>query len=497
MAIELNTYGDLKKVVQAITSGQTKEKIISKGKEFVLDQLLGLIPGASGAKSALDLARSTFKAPDTKKTSTWLDKLNIDDDMSKIVDDNVENGYIQNLSKNLETKSDNEPLPEDFDVNKDLQIYLAKTYNNRTVSKLQESKSKNKLIYKILKEILEEEGNITGPGEVVSTPKIFNENVPLKKGRRFIPSEFEFPESLLKPIGFGYAQEAKTYFKIATNSKGESVLMIDPLVKTALDSIERGRSSFNKEQKLSRLTQYLKERVPQEIRGIIKKYSTGKTVGNGYIALPLIMDKRGDKWVVLNPSKEDSVNSDINVPLYEGEIEVPDEVHNAAERLANLLNSHFKFGQSDNSADTVLDAIIHKRLIDLHGWFDVADASDRKIKLTLLGWRQKCMKDAFRPEPVNESQIQKLIKQTLLKEASYGQFKKEVKFRSKNEMLHKGIKTVKSKLQEVDRIVEYMSRMKQELSENEDGLQYWDKTKQSINKIQEIVEALNNKIKTL
>lgn len=313
--------------------------------------------------------------------------------------------------------------------------------------------------------------------------------------------------------------------------------------------------------------------------------------------------------------------------INESEVEVPDNVYNAAERLSNLLNSHSKFGQNNNSADTVLDAILHKRMIDLHGWFNVADASgkseDKKIKLTLLGWRQKCMNDTFRSEPVNEleinpniktvyrsyededggfdsiiyniissdtfyaksatykniynnykyaisdygapsysisfddfvktakdkkilkyededneayvvflqngikfydsensddpkrdalkqaegtwgmdknineSQLQKLIKQTLLKEASYGQFKKEVKFRSKNEMLHKGIKTVKSKLQEVDRIVEYMSRMKQELSENEDGLQYWDKTKQSINKIQEIVEALNNKIKTL
>ena len=52
--------------------------------------------------------------------------------------------------------------------------------------------------------------------------------------------------------------------------------MVDPLVKTALDTIERGRSSFSKEQSLSRLTQYLKERVPQQVRGLIKKYSSIK-----------------------------------------------------------------------------------------------------------------------------------------------------------------------------------------------------------------------------
>ena len=39
--------------------------------------------------------------------------------------------------------------------------------------------------------------------------------------------------------------------------------------------------------------------------------------------------------------------------------------------------------------------------------------------------------------------------------------------------------------------------MKQELSENDEGVQYWDKTKQSISKIQEIAEMLNKKIKEL
>jgi hypothetical protein len=91
-------------------------------------------------------------------------------------------------------------------------------------------------------------------------------------GRRFIPKEFEFPSFLLEPITIG-RDEPRKYFKIATNSNGESILMVDPLVKTALDTIERGRSSFSKEQSLSRLTQYLKERVPQQVRGLIKKYS--------------------------------------------------------------------------------------------------------------------------------------------------------------------------------------------------------------------------------
>lgn len=429
----------------------------------------------------------------------------------------------------------------------------------------------NKVITKILKEILEEEGNITGPGEATATPKLFKEAIPLKKGRRFVPNEFEFPEALLKPIRFSYAQDPKIYFKIATNSKSESILMIDPLVKTALDSIERGRSSFAKEQSLGKLTLYLKERVSQQVRGLIKKYAENtKVLGNGFLSLPLIMSKSGDGWVIQNPNKSD-VNKDMNVPLYESEIEETPEVTKAAERLASLLNKHNEFGKSDNTSDSVLNTILHQRPFAFDKWFEVSNASalpeDKNIRNVLMTWRKEAYNNTFKKDSVNElginkipsiqdilkicakdpdkfsliskefnldltsgnihgtiqklktylegnknqinkayllvrnntneSKLDKLIQNMILKEASYGQFKKEVKFRSKNEMLHKGIKTVKSKLQEVDRIVEYMNRMKQELSENEEGVQYWDKTKQSISKIQELVETLNNKIKGL
>ena len=225
-------------------------------------------------------------------------------------------------------------------------------------------------------------------------------------GRRFIPKEFEFPSFLLEPITIG-RDEPRKYFKIATNSNGESILMVDPLVKTALDTIERGRSSFSKEQSLSRLTQYLKERVPQQVRGLIKKYSSGgKIMGNGFITLSLIMNKQGDTWFVQNPNKEDNVKDDINVSLY---------------------------------------------------------------------------------ETINEE---------LLNEVSYNKFKKDVSYRSKTEMLHRGIKEVKRKLQEINRIVEYTSRMKQELSEG-DGVQYWSRTETQLQQVAEMVNNLNEKINKL
>ena len=93
--------------------------------------------------------------------------------------------------------------------------------------------------------------------------------------------------------------------------------------------------------------------------------------------------------------------------------------------------------------------------------------------------------------------IDKIVKEGLLNEGTYSKFKNEVKLRSKNEQLHKAIKEVKRKLMEIDRIVEYTSMMKQELSEGEEGLKYWKTTTTNVSKIAEMVNELNTKIQNL
>ena len=97
---------------------------------------------------------------------------------------------------------------------------------------------------------------------------------------------------------------------------------------------------------------------------------------------------------------------------------------------------------------------------------------------------------------MNESLIN-IIKEELLNEVTYHKFKNEVKFRTKNEQLHKAIREVKRKLSEIDRIVEYTSRMKQELSEGEEGIKYWRVTEKYVGQIAETINQLSNKIKNL
>jgi hypothetical protein len=119
----LETYGDLKKLINTIKLKQKGQKVISKGKEFALDQVLGLIPGASNAKTAFDFIKTAISKPDTKKTGTWLDKLDIDDKMSAIVDDTVENGFMQSMADIIQNEPDNKPLEDDFNMNQKMVDY--------------------------------------------------------------------------------------------------------------------------------------------------------------------------------------------------------------------------------------------------------------------------------------------------------------------------------------------------------------------------------------
>jgi len=151
--MELKTYGDLKKVLQAISRHQKGEKIVSQGKELALDTLLGFIPGASAAKTVLGFLTAAVKKPDTKKTNTWLDRLDIDDKVSQIVDDTIENQFMAAMAKKIEQEPENKELGDDFNMNTELQQWLANTYDKRTVSFMKEQILKG-YVRKTIKEVL-------------------------------------------------------------------------------------------------------------------------------------------------------------------------------------------------------------------------------------------------------------------------------------------------------------------------------------------------------
>jgi hypothetical protein len=140
----VKTYGDLQKLIGVIQKNKKLSKTGEASLDLALDQVAGLIPGASNIKSAFDFFKIIYSADDTKKTNTWLDKINIDDDYAKIADDSVENTFLQNLLLVLSKKNPEELLPKDYNINKELQVFLKNKYNNRTLqgAAIQEAKKK-------------------------------------------------------------------------------------------------------------------------------------------------------------------------------------------------------------------------------------------------------------------------------------------------------------------------------------------------------------------
>jgi len=136
----METYGDLKKAINAI---KLKQKGAQIG-NFAVDVALDFIPGISTAKSTFDFIKAAFEKPDTKKTNSWLDKLDVDDEMSAIIDDTVENGFLQMVTKSIEAERDDAPLEQDFNMNQKMVDYLKKEYGGRTVTGIKENDMKTR-----------------------------------------------------------------------------------------------------------------------------------------------------------------------------------------------------------------------------------------------------------------------------------------------------------------------------------------------------------------
>lgn len=78
---------------------------------------------------------------------------------------------------------------------------------------------------------------------------------------------------------------------------------------------------------------------------------------------------------------------------------------------------------------------------------------------------------------------------------NYSKFKNETKTRGKSDQFHQAVREVRKKVLEINRLFEYVSRLKSELSEGEGGLKYKVHTEKALAKIKEMVAELNQNIK--
>ena len=148
----METYGDLRKAIKLI---QLKQKGAKIG-DVAIDAVLGSIPGVSTAKTIFDFVNAAYKTPDDTKMKNWIGQLDVDDEYSAIVDDTIENGFLQFIAQKLEKKPDDTPLEPNFNMNDELTQYISDKHEKRTVTGVKESKIKSTMKRFELKQLIRE-----------------------------------------------------------------------------------------------------------------------------------------------------------------------------------------------------------------------------------------------------------------------------------------------------------------------------------------------------
>ena len=137
---DVETVGDLKALIDAaiqIKKGSNiKGAAVAGVGEAVIDELLGKLPGASLAKGLFGVAKAAYSLPDNVDVGPGLKALDVDDEVSKIVDDKVENAFLLAMQKDLESMANSDPNRplSDFNMSDALSKYLGQEFKQRTVS---------------------------------------------------------------------------------------------------------------------------------------------------------------------------------------------------------------------------------------------------------------------------------------------------------------------------------------------------------------------------
>ena len=131
---QLNTVGDLRKTISDYRAMEAGKEVGKKAVEMAVEQIPGvnnLYAIWKGVKDSKDMIGKLYGAEDDIKSNTGMDKLNVDDNVSKIVDDRLEQAFLNDLLKSIQQMDDNDPIP---DVNEKLKDYLKGKFNDHSVN---------------------------------------------------------------------------------------------------------------------------------------------------------------------------------------------------------------------------------------------------------------------------------------------------------------------------------------------------------------------------
>tara|TARA_R110002072_G_scaffold138095_2_gene281086 strand:- start:762 stop:1265 length:504 start_codon:yes stop_codon:yes gene_type:complete len=130
---QIDTVGQLRNILDKVILAKRGKGGLRALKDVGISAVADLIPAANTAKSLFDVFQATYNLPDGKRTNTGLDKLNVDDQVSKVVDDTVENMFLQDMKDKFEGLPDDTRL-EDLDMTKLLSKYISDEFEKTVVA---------------------------------------------------------------------------------------------------------------------------------------------------------------------------------------------------------------------------------------------------------------------------------------------------------------------------------------------------------------------------
>ena len=136
---DIRTFGDLQALLKC-----TLDYV---GKKKVLGLLTSALPWFGSAQSAFTQASDAagfitkaYQTADSDRSKSNIGKLDMDDDVSKIVDNKIENAFIAFLIDKIVARPSlaDTPIPADWNITKELQDWLQDKHNSRTVTGFRE-----------------------------------------------------------------------------------------------------------------------------------------------------------------------------------------------------------------------------------------------------------------------------------------------------------------------------------------------------------------------
>lgn len=123
-----STFGELKDILNSIIKSSKTKKGLEVGKAA-----LGFVPVVGDISGAAEFLLTLKNVADKDRPNNFLARFDLDDEVAKIVDNTLENDFIKELVKKIENVPNSEKLG-DFSMTDQLRGYLAKNFNNRTVT---------------------------------------------------------------------------------------------------------------------------------------------------------------------------------------------------------------------------------------------------------------------------------------------------------------------------------------------------------------------------